>query len=744
MNYPEIVSKLTLEEKIKMVTGFGSWHTFPVERLGIGSVMMTDGPIGLRKVDEGESQSHVSVCFPSGCLTACSFDRDLLEKMGEALGKECQAYEVGIILGPAVNIKRSPLCGRNFEYYSEDPYLTGEIAAAYINGVQSQGVGTSLKHFTMNNQEYRRMSYDAIVDERALREIYLTGYEIAVKKSQPYTLMCSYNKVNGEHTSESRRILTDILRDEWGFKGAVMSDWGAVHYRDRGIAAGLDLEMPGNNWANREYISNAIADGTLTIEQLDICVDRIVTLVKRVKKHAENFEFEKDHDLTRRIAEESIVLLKNRDGILPLKPDTRVAVLGEFAVKPRIQGGGSAFINCYAVDVTLEEMKKAGTVTYSKAFPADSDRWERSELDAALECAKSADVAVVMAGLPDSYESEGFDRTHIHLPEGQNMLIRELTDAGIPTVVVLQNGAVVDMPWIGDVDGLVEAYLAGEGSGTAVTNILYGKVNPSGKLAETFPVKLEDNPSFLNFPGDGYRVPYAESIYVGYRYYQKKKMNVLFPFGFGLSYTSFAYSGLRLDRREMKDTDTLAVSVDITNTGDVFGKEAVQLYVSDRGDQSGRPQRPVRELKGFEKVALDPGETKTVTFTLDKRAFAYYEERVSDWIVPTSDYSIEIGASAEDIRLEETVRVEATRSAPLEIRQDTVFGELLRDPRTQQYTLDNLISKQSSGISSFTPEAIAALMDHNPIRGLRNFGNEKPERVAEIIYELKELVREKE
>ena len=744
MNYPEIVSKLTLEEKIKMVTGFGSWHTFPVERLGIGSVMMTDGPIGLRKVDEGESQSHVSVCFPSGCLTACSFDRDLLEKMGEALGKECQAYEVGIILGPAVNIKRSPLCGRNFEYYSEDPYLTGEIAAAYINGVQSQGVGTSLKHFTMNNQEYRRMSYDAIVDERALREIYLTGYEIAVKKSQPYTLMCSYNKVNGEHTSESRRILTDILRDEWGFKGAVMSDWGAVHYRDRGIAAGLDLEMPGNNWANREYISNAIADGTLTIEQLDICVDRIVTLVKRVKKHAEKFEFEKDHDLTRRIAEESIVLLKNRDGILPLKPDTRVAVLGEFAVKPRIQGGGSAFINCYAVDVTLEEMKKAGTVTYSKAFPADSDRWERSELDAALECAKSADVAVVMAGLPDSYESEGFDRTHIHLPEGQNMLIRELTDAGIPTVVVLQNGAVVDMPWIGDVDGLVEAYLAGEGSGTAVTNILYGKVNPSGKLAETFPVKLEDNPSFLNFPGDGYRVPYAESIYVGYRYYQKKKMNVLFPFGFGLSYTSFAYSGLRLDRREMKDTDTLAVSVDITNTGDVFGKEAVQLYVSDRGDQSGRPQRPVRELKGFEKVALDPGETKTVTFTLDKRAFAYYEERVSDWIVPTSDYSIEIGASAEDIRLEETVRVEATRSAPLEIRQDTVFGELLRDPRTQQYTLDNLISKQSSGISSFTPEAIAALMGHNPIRGLRNFGNEKPERVAEIICELKELVREKE
>ena len=744
MNYPEIVSQLTLEEKVKMVTGFGSWHTFPVERLGIESVMMTDGPIGLRKVDEGESQSHISVCFPSGCLTACSFDRELMEKMGETLGKECQAYEVGIILGPAINIKRSPLCGRNFEYYSEDPFLTGEIAASYIKGVQSQGVGTSLKHFTMNNQEYRRMSYNAVVDERALREIYLLGYEIAVKKSQPYTLMCSYNLVNGEHTSESKRILTDILRDEWGFKGAVMSDWGAVHYRDRGIAAGLDLEMPGNNWANKEYITNAIANGTLTIDELDTCVDRIVTLVKRVISHPDIFEFEKDHDLTRKIAEESIVLLKNRNNILPLKPETKVAVLGEFAEKPRIQGGGSAFINCYDIDITLEEMRKVGTITYSKAFPSDSDKWERSELDEAISCAKKADVAVVMAGLPDSYESEGFDRTHIHLPEGQNILIEELASRGIPTVVVLQNGAVVDMPWAKDVDAIVEAYLGGEGSGCAITSILYGFVNPSGKLAETFPLKLEDNPSFLNFPGDGYTVPYAESIYVGYRYYQKKKMDVLFPFGYGLSYTSFDYSNLKLDHSEMKDFDVLTVSVDITNTGKVFGKEIVQLYVSDYGDQSGRPQRPLRELKGFEKVSLEPGETKTVSFKLGKRSFAYYEEKLQDWIVPTSEYGIEIGASCEDIRLKESIYITSTKTVPLEIRQDTVFGELLRDPRTQQYTLDNLINKQSSGISSFPPEAIAALMDHNPIRGLRNFGNETPSRVAEIIYELKELVKDSE
>ncbi|MBQ8995725.1 MAG: glycoside hydrolase family 3 C-terminal domain-containing protein [Oscillospiraceae bacterium] len=739
MNYPEIVEQLTLEEKIRLVTGYGSWHTYPVERLGIESIMMTDGPIGLRKVDEGETASHVSVCFPSGCLTACSFDRDLLEKMGETLGEECQAYEVGMILGPAINIKRSPLCGRNFEYYSEDPYLTGEVAAAYIKGVQSKGVGTSLKHYAMNNQEYRRMSYDAIVDERAMREIYLAGYETAVKKSQPTTLMCSYNLINGEHASESKKLLTDILRDEWGFQGAVISDWGAVHYRDKGLAAGLDLEMPGNNWANQGFIRTALADGTLTIKELDTCVDRIITLVKRIVKHPAKFDFEKDHDLTRRIAEESIVLLKNKNNILPLAPETKVAVLGEFAVKPRIQGGGSAFINCYGVDITLDQLKGRGNVTYSKAFPSDGDTWEEAELEAAVACAKEAEVAVVMAGLPDVYESEGFDRTHIHLPEAQNLLIRKLTDLGIPTVVVLQNGAVVDMPWADAADAIVEAYLAGEGSGTAIARILYGEVNPSGKLAETFPLQLEDNPSYLNFPGDGYSVRYAESIYVGYRYYQKKRMNVLFPFGYGLSYTTFSYSNLRLDRSEMLDTDELNVTVDVTNTGNRFGKEIVQLYVSDKGDQTGRPQRPVRELKEFAKVALEPGETKTVSFRLSKRSFAYYEEQVKDWLVPTSEYAIEIGASSKDIRLSETVKITATKTVPLKIRPDTVFGELLRDPRTKQYTLDNLIKQEASGILSFSPEAIAALMDHNPIRGLRNFSNQPPQRVDEIMVELKKL-----
>lgn len=739
MNYPNLVKKLTLEEKIGLVTGYGSWHTYPVERLGIPSMMMTDGPIGLRKVEEGETESAPSVCFPSGCLTSCSFDPDLLEEMGKTIGEECQAYEVGMILGPAINVKRSPLCGRNFEYYSEDPLLTGEMAAAYIRGVQSKGVGTSLKHFICNNQEYRRMSYDAIISERALREIYLPGYEIAVKKSQPTTLMCSYNLVNGEHLSQSKRFLTDILREEWGFKGAVISDWGAVHDRDKGLKAGLDLEMPGNNYANRHFITRALSEGTLTLEELDTCVDRIITLVKRVRPRKGSFSFEKDHLVAQKIAEESIVLLKNEKETLPLSKDTKVLVVGEFAVNPRIQGGGSAFIRCQTVDNTLECLKQLGTITYRAGFPADTDQGDKAKEKEALEAAKNADVIVVLAGLPASYESEGFDRTHMQLPECQNRLIQALAKEGKPIVVVLQNGASVEMPWADQVDAIVETYLGGEAVGQATANILYGLVNPSGKLAESFPIKLSDNPSYLNFPGDGYQVRYAEDVFVGYRYYEKKEIPVRFPFGHGLSYTTFAYKNLRTSKKRIKDTETLEVYVDVTNTGKVAGKEIVQLYVQDLNDPLGRPQRPLKELKGFQKVSLRPGQTKTVTFQLDYRSFAYYEDRIQDWYVPTGDYGLLVGASSADIRLQGKVHITASHLLPLSIRPDTVFGELLRDPRTQQYTLDNLISKEASGIASFPPEAIAALMDHNPIRGLRNFSNESAQRVEEIMVELKEL-----
>ena len=735
------MEKLTLEEKIRLVTGYGAWHTYPVEKIGLRSIMMTDGPIGLRKVDEGKSESYMSVCFPSGCLTACSFDRDLLRSMGEHLGDECQAYDVSLILGPAMNIKRSPLCGRNFEYYSEDPTLSGEMAAAYVEGVQSKGVGATIKHFICNNQEYRRMSYNAVIDERALREIYLAGYELAVKKSHPYAVMCSYNKVNGEHLSDSRRFLTDILRDEWGFDGIVMSDWGAVYHRDLGIKAGLDLEMPGNKWANGGFIKRAIADGSISLEDLDTCVDRIIDVVKRCEDRKTEFPFKEDHELAGRIAEESMVLLRNENGVLPLAKGSKAAVIGEFAVKPRIQGGGSAFINCYAVDSTLDELEGFGDITYFEGFRADSDEKDDDLFNAALSGVAGFDTVIVMAGLPDSYESEGFDRTHMRLPAVQNEIIEKLAETGKRIVIVLQNGASLELPWADKVDAILEAYLGGEAVGKAIARVLYGEVSPSGKLAESFPYRLEDNPSYLNFPGDGYTVNYAESIYVGYRYYQKKKVGVRYPFGFGLSYTEFEYKNMKVSKDSLSDGETLKVSVDITNTGAVRGKETVQLYVADTGDQTGRAQRCVRELRDFAKVDLGPGETKTVVFELPMRAFAYYEERLADWIVPASQYRIEIGASCEDIRQCAEIFAGSEKQLPLEITEDTVFGELLRDERTKQYTLDNLINKQSGGISSFPPDAIAALMDHNPIRGLRNFGNESADRVDEILYEIKELTK---
>ncbi len=740
MKYPEIVSSLTLEEKIRMVTGDGAWHTYTVDRLGIQGIMMTDGPIGLRKVDEASNKTYISVAFPSGCLTACSFDRDLLRETGDTIGKECLSYDVGMILGPAINIKRSPLCGRNFEYLSEDPYLTGELAASYINGVQSNSVGTSLKHYAANSQEYRRMSYDAKISERALREIYLAGFETAVKKSQPYTLMCSYNKINGIHASENKWLLTDVLRDEWGFEGAVISDWGAVNYRDRALKAGLDLEMPGNNIANKDFIKKALADGSLTMEELDTAVDRVIDLSRKCSEGKKDLsvDFEKDHETAARIAEGSMVLLKNEGRILPLKKDAKVALLGEFAVRPRIQGGGSAFINTYKVDSILDCMKSLGSIEYAKGFEIDNDAVDEAILNDALAVAASCDVAVVIAGLPDNYESEGYDRKHMKMPANQLELIFSLKNAGIPTVVVMQNGAAVEMPWADDVDGILEAYLGGEASGKAIANILYGKVNPSGKLAESVPFKLEDNPSFLNFPGNGYDVYYAEDIYVGYRYYDKKKMAVRFPFGFGLSYTTFDYSDLQVDTVEDRNA-LVRVSLKVKNTGAVAGKEVVQLYVGDVSDKAGRADRPVRELKGFEKVSLEAGEEKTVEFLLDERSFSYYEEKIGNWMVPTAEYSIMIGSSSRDIRLEKTIYLDLGQSIPLHITQNTTFGELLRDERTRQYTIDNLMGQKASGILSFGIEAATAMMDHNPIRGLRNFSNEKPERVDEIIYELKQL-----
>ena len=519
----KIVSEMTLEEKAGMCSGLDFWHLKEVEHLGIPKVMVSDGPHGLRKQDEkgdhlGINDSIKAVCFPPAVLSACSFDRGLMEEMGKAIGREAQANDVSVVLGPAVNIKRSPLCGRNFEYYSEDPYLAGEIAAAFVKGVQSQHVGTSIKHFAANNQEYRRMSSSSEVDERTLREIYFPAFETAVKKAQPYTFMCSYNQINGTFASENKWLLTDVLRGEWGFKGYVMSDWGAVNDRVKGLEAGLELEMPASGGDNDAMIVKAVKDGALEEKILDQAVERILRIIFEYADHRKPQEFtmEKDHEEAQHIAEESMVLLKNENHILPLKTSEKAAFIGGFARNPRFQGGGSSHINCFKTTNVLDSVPCDAQVVYAEGFPADRDFYDKALADEAVKAAAEADKAVIFAGLPESFESEGYDRSHMRLPECQNRLITEILKVQPNTVIVLHNGSPVEMPWLGEIKGLLETYLGGQAGGAAAANILYGKINPSGKLAETMPLKLSDNPSYLNF-GGGEKVEYREGIFVGYQ-----------------------------------------------------------------------------------------------------------------------------------------------------------------------------------------------------------------------------------
>lgn len=748
-NLKELVSQMTLEEKAGMCSGLDFWHLKSVDRLGIPNVMVSDGPHGLRKQDDkadhlGINESIKAVCFPSAVLSACSFDRNLLRELGDTVGKEAQATDVSVVLGPAVNIKRSPLCGRNFEYYSEDPYLAGESAAAFIDGVQSHHVGTSIKHFAANNQELNRMSCSSEVDERTLREIYLPAFETAVKKSQPYTVMCSYNKINGTYASENPWLLTKVLRDEWGFKGYVMSDWGAVNERVPGLKAGLDLEMPASGGVTDREIVAAVQDGSLDESILDQAVERILKIIFTWLDNRENQDFtlEADHETARRIAEESMVLLKNED-VLPLKSSENVVFIGGFAKKPRYQGGGSSHINSFRVDSALNSVRDIAEVSYAEGFSCSQDIYDEKLAAEAVEAAREADKAVIFAGLPDSFESEGYDRSHMRLPECQNRLIREIVKVQPNTVVVLHNGSPVEMPWKDDVKGLLEAYLGGQAGGSAVVNILYGKVNPSGKLAETLPLKLSDNPSYLNF-AEKEKVNYNEGVFVGYRYYDAKEMEVAFPFGHGLSYTTFQYSNLKLNRTEMTDQDTLTVSVDVTNTGDRAGKEVVQLYVSDRTEAV---RRPVKELKGYEKVSLEAGETKTVTMTLDKRSFAWYSTEIHGWYAASGDYEILIGASSRDIRLTEKIRLNSTQKLPLNLTLNTPLGDLISDGRTREFGLflkqqmDEFFgvsgsnTKLSDDDSDEDPmgDAIAASM---PIRNVISFGLIEKD---ELLRKLKEF-----
>jgi len=680
-----LIKKMSLEEKAALCTGAGPWTTTPVERLGIPEMIVTDGPHGVRRSEDIHNFITVSVpatCFPTAACMASTWDVDLINKVGEAIAEECIATNVDVVLGPGVNMKRTPLCGRNFEYYSEDPYLAGGMAISFINGVQSKGVGTSLKHFAANNQESQRTTINVEVDERALREIYLPAFEAAVKKAQPWSVMCSYNKLNGTYASQNHRLLTEILREEWGFEGFVVSDWGAVHDRVAALEAGLDLEMPGPRDRRVRAVIDAVHSGKLDESALDEAVRRILNIVfKAVEtKKGGSFDVVKHHALARRVAGEGMVLLKN-NGILPLKNQKHLAVIGRSAKEAHYQGGGSSHINPTQLDIPFVELQNmaGGTkLSYAEGYPKE-DSFDQGLIDDACAIARSADAALLFLALPETKESEGYDRPDLDLTSHQVALIKAVTAVQPKTIVVLNNGAAVLMSeWIEGTAAVLEAWMMGQAGGGAIADVLYGKVNPSGKLAETFPLKLEDSPAYTNFPGEYGAVRYGEGIYMGYRYYDTKKVPTQFPFGYGMSYTTFEYQNPRLSSQTIQDVDGLTVCVDVTNTGKLAGKEVVQVYVHDHKSSLARPPK---ELKGFAKLELMPGETKTVTVSLDFRAFAYYHPDYKQWITEDGEFDILIGASSTDIRCSETVTLHSTLELPSILNRGSTLREWTEDPR---------------------------------------------------------------
>ncbi|PEL49443.1 glycoside hydrolase family 3 C-terminal domain-containing protein [Bacillus toyonensis] len=747
----KIISEMTLEEKASLCSGLEFWNTKGIERLGIPSIMVTDGPHGLRKQAEGADHLGIynsipSTCFPSAVGLASTWNKDLIHEVGVALGEECQAEHVGVLLGPGANIKRSPLCGRNFEYFSEDPYLSSQMAINHVKGVQSQGIGTSLKHFAANNQEHRRMSVDAIVDERTLREIYLASFEDVIKEAQPWTVMSAYNKVNGEYASENNYLLHDILKDEWGFEGFVVSDWGAVNERVASLANGLELEMPSSFGIGEKKIIDAIHCGELSVEKLDQAVERLLYIIfKAYDNQLENATYSKGthHQLAREVAIESMVMLQNEDSILPLKKEGTVAVIGEFAKQPRYQGGGSSHINPTKLDSIFEELEMVSgektNILFAQGYDLASDDVDENLINEAKKIAESADTAVLFVGLPDRYESEGFDRKHLQMPENHVQLIEAIAEVQSNIVVVLSNGAPIEMPWIGKVKGILEGYLGGQALGGAIADLLFGDANPSGKLAETFPEVLSDNPSYLNFPGEGDKVEYKEGVFVGYRYYDAKNIEPLFPFGFGLSYTNFEYSKLSISKNEIKDTDTVSVLVNVKNAGSIAGKEIVQLYIKDVESSMIRPEK---ELKGFEKVELQPGEEKTVSFTLNNRSFAYYNVELKDWHVETGEFEILVGKSSREIVLQDNIFVQSTTIIKKTVHRNTLLGDIFADRMLapiakelmEKALKDSPFASMAEGDSDAS-EMMDAMLNYMPLRALVNFsaGAFTEEMLSEII-----------
>ncbi|MEH7098406.1 glycoside hydrolase family 3 C-terminal domain-containing protein [Neobacillus vireti] len=741
----KIITKMTLEEKASLCSGVSAWNTKAIPEHGIPSMMMTDGPHGLRKQTGAEdhmglNQSAPATCFPSAAGLASSWNRELIEKVGIALGEECQAEGVQILLGPGTNIKRSPLCGRNFEYFSEDPFLSSELTKKHIQGVQSQGVGTSLKHFAANNQETKRFNIDAIIDERTLREIYLASFEGAIMEAEPWTVMSAYNKINGQFCSENRKLLTEVLREEWGFEGFVVSDWGAVSERDAALLAGLDLEMPSSNGVGTEKIINAVLSGSLSIEVLDTAVERILNItIKALDSKRKNATYDKSahHKLAREVAAESMVLLKNENHILPLEKKGKIAVIGAFAKLPRYQGAGSSRVNPTKLDIPYDEMEKAAKEAqflYAEGYSLNSDEINEQIIRKAQEAASKSDFAILFVGLPEKYDAEGVDRKHLRLPDNQNALIEAIVEVQTNTIIVVLNGSAVEMPWVNKVKGILEAYLGGQGMAGAVADLLFGDRIPSGKLAETFPEKLNHTPSFINFPGERDKVEYREGLFVGYRYYDKVNINTLFPFGHGLSYTTFEYSDMHLDKKEMLDTEEVTVTVKIKNTGNRFGKEIVQLYVKDIDSSV---IRPVKELKGFEKIALDPGEEKLVTFTLGKRAFAYYHVDLKDWYVETGDFEILIGKSSQEILLSETIHVISQVPLKKKYTLDSTLGDIREEPAGAKL-VSQLLTGMGFGGDSDAPfgmdmDSLLHSLKLRIVEAHGGFPKEKLEELLEIL-----------
>ena len=705
----QLVSKMTLEEKALLTSGRDAWSTQPIERLDIPYIWMADGPHGLRRAPTtdtwGYGNQAPATCFPTASALSASWDMELLQEVGAALGVESNALGVDLLLGPGINIKRSPLAGRNFEYFSEDPILSGKLGAAYINGVQSQGVGATAKHYVANNVETKRMWANSNVDERTLNEIYMTPFEIAVKEAQPWSVMACYNRVQGIYGTESLRLLTDKLKNEWGFKGFVVSDWDAVVDRVQGIRAGMHLEMPGKSARiTNKMVVDAVKNNELDEQQLDSIVKdllRIVFMGQNVNDKHGDQKIDQHHQLARKVAAEAITLLKNTEKLLPVDASKykKIAVLGEFAVNPRYQGNGSSQVKPTKldkfIDIIRQEYGQDIEIEYSAGYSLANDD-DLSLVDQAVAVAADADLALVMAGLPLSYESEGIDRTHIDLSPSHNKLISAVAKAQPNTAVILTNGSAIAMPWVDQVSAILETWLGGQAGAGAIVDAVFGKVNPSGKLAETFPVRLEDSPAYLNFPGEDGQVIYGERMFVGYRYYDKRNIEPLFPFGHGLSYTEFAYSDLKLSDTELTDKDKLEVSLTVTNTGKVKGKEVIQLYVADK---ESTVHRPVKELKAFDKIELEAGESKSVNFNLNKRDFSYYSKVYDRWLAESGEFQILVGSSSRDIRLKGNLNLNNTEKLNYTMTMFSFFSEFWSNPQLKPL----LIEFMPNWIKAMTP-----------------------------------------